>query len=141
MPIPLTFQHVREALPTIDLPELDLPREFLEALELEGEEVTAEINGLELQLPVLKRKLDALWAGCQEFEYELVSVFMHRGEFLDSVYSGNDDELIARWMPGKTSGAGHYWTYQAHLPDHSECHRPIKNTWSSLPDILSYHYH
>ena len=76
----MTFQHVREALPQIDLPELDLPPEFLNALKSEGEEVTVEINGLENQLPALKRKLDALWAGPQEYEYELVSVFMHRGK-------------------------------------------------------------
>ncbi len=81
MPVPLTFQHVRESLSNLqNETDLDLTPDFLEALEAEGEEVTVEINGLEDQLPGLKRKLDALWDGERDFEYELVSVFMHRGE-------------------------------------------------------------
>ena len=61
-------------------PELDLTPDFLEALEAEGEEVTVEINGLEDRLPNLKRNLDLLWTTSKHYEYELVSVFMHRGE-------------------------------------------------------------
>ena len=63
-------------------PDLELTPDFLEALEVEGEEASVEINGLEDQLPGLKRKVNALWEGEREFEYELVSVFMHRGEWL-----------------------------------------------------------
>lgn len=82
MPIPLTFQHVRESLSSLqNEPDLDLSPDFLEALEAEGEEVTVEINGLEDQIPGLKRKLDLLWEAEREFEYELVSVFMHRGRY------------------------------------------------------------
>ena len=101
MSIPDTFRHVKEALGQVgpDIPNLDVTPDFLQALEAEGEEVAVEINGLEDALPVLKRKLDNVWNGQNEFEYELVSVFMHRG---------------------KTSGAGHYWTYQSHLPDDGE---------------------
>ena len=58
-----------------------------------------EIKGMEQQLQRCKADLEELWAGQREYEYELVSVFMHRG---------------------KTSGAGHYWTYQAYLPEHCE---------------------
>lgn len=80
MPIPSTFSHVRKSLSQMqDDSDLAITPDFLEALETEGEEVTVEINGLEDQLPVLKRKVDALWEGQREFEYELVSVFMHRG--------------------------------------------------------------
>ena len=81
MSIPLTFQHVREALSQMQNDsDLNITPDFLEALEAEGEEATVEINGLEDQLPSLKRKLEALWEGDRNFEYELISVFMHRGE-------------------------------------------------------------
>ena len=84
MSIPLTFQHVREALSQMQNDsELNITPDLLEALEAEGEEVTVEINGLEDQLPGLKRRLEALWKGERNYEYELISVFMHRGE-LDS---------------------------------------------------------
>ncbi|KAK4684659.1 hypothetical protein P7C73_g5509, partial [Tremellales sp. Uapishka_1] len=96
--IPATFQHVREGLQQLqDIPELDITEDFLNAIRVEGEGVAVEINGLESQIPALKAKIDAVWEDSQEIVYELVAVFMHRG---------------------KTSGAGHYWTYQSHLPDH-----------------------
>lgn len=52
------------------------------------------------RLAACKVELDQLWVDEKEYEYELVSVFMHRG---------------------KTSGAGHYWTYQSYLPEHRKC--------------------
>ncbi len=99
--IPDTFDHVREALGELNEPELDITPDFLQALENEKQQAKLEIEYLENQLPGLKSKMDRLWDGDGEkrLEYELVAVFMHRG---------------------RTSGAGHYWTYQAHLPDHSE---------------------
>lgn len=102
MSIPATFVHAREALSTLtEDVTLGITPDFLVALDNEAEEVKKEITALEAELPALKRRLDAIWEGAQQYEYELVSVFMHRG---------------------KTSGAGHYWTYQAHLPDHCESH-------------------
>lgn len=81
MPIPMTFQHVRESLSQLPNElDMDISSDFLDALQTEGEEVTVEINGLEDQLPALKRQVDAVWEGEREYEYELVSVFMHRGE-------------------------------------------------------------
>jgi hypothetical protein len=77
----MTFQHVRESLSQLPNElDMDISSDFLDALQTEGEEVTVEINGLEDQLPALKRQVDALWEGEREYEYELVSVFMHRGE-------------------------------------------------------------
>ena len=112
MSIPATVKHVSESLSHMKYElDVELPTHLLDALYQEGEEVTVEINDLENQLTTLKRKIDALWEGAREYEYELVSVFMHRGE--STVLSGLK-------MAGKTSGAGHYWTYQAHLPDHGE---------------------
>lgn len=100
MPVADTFRHVKNALGHLpDADELGVNPDFLQALEIEASEVELEVNRLEEELPGIRRQLEELWTGADEWEYELVSVFMHRG---------------------KTSGAGHYWTYQAHLPDHSE---------------------
>ena len=100
MPVADTFRHVKNALGQLpDADELGVNSDFLQALEIEASEVELEVNRLEEELPGIRRQLEELWTGADEWEYELVSVFMHRG---------------------KTSGAGHYWTYQAHLPDHSE---------------------
>jgi ubiquitin carboxyl-terminal hydrolase 25/28 len=102
--------------------------------------VTAEIGLLEEQLKELKRSLDGLWEGRREVEYELVAVYMHRGERdghsiqqqclctileLVPVFYGLQalgDEKCSCWLTclGKTSGAGHYWTYQAWLPEHGD---------------------
>jgi len=103
MSIPGTFLHAREALANLAADESmgisGITPDLLAALDNEAEEVKKEIESLEGKLPELKRRLDGIWQGERQYEYELVSVFMHRG---------------------KTSGAGHYWTYQAHLPDRRE---------------------
>jgi ubiquitin carboxyl-terminal hydrolase 25/28 len=79
--IPATFQHARESLAQLqDVPELEITEDFLDALHIEGEEATAEIASLETQLGELKRQLDGLWEGKNQVEYELVAVYMHRGE-------------------------------------------------------------
>ncbi|EIW70776.1 hypothetical protein TREMEDRAFT_68214 [Tremella mesenterica DSM 1558] len=85
--IPSTFLHVH------------ITPDLLHALTSESDEVKREISQLELKLPEMRKELDEIWKGKTEWEYELMSVFMHRG---------------------KTSGAGHYWTYQSHLPDHQD---------------------
>jgi ubiquitin carboxyl-terminal hydrolase 25/28 len=94
-------------------PTLGITEDFLHALDNGAEEVLREIETLEGRLPELKRQLDEMWQGNNEFDYELVSVFMHRG---------------------KTSGAGHYWTYQAHLPDHRE----LSISLALFPLLLSH---
>jgi ubiquitin carboxyl-terminal hydrolase 25/28 len=117
--IPGAFKHVREALGQIqDLPELAITPDFLNALESEEHRITAEIERLSASLVETKARLAEVWREEKGMEYELVAVFMHRGK--------SDDAQICPVQltrPGKTSGAGHYWTYQAHLPDHGECLR------------------
>ena len=82
MSIPGTFLHAREALGILAEDEaLGITPDFLSALDNEAEEVKKEIEALEGVLPELKVKLDSIWEGNREYEYELVSVFMHRGEF------------------------------------------------------------
>lgn len=81
MSIPSTFEHAQDSLAQLqDLPELGITQDFLDALGNEKTEVTAEIGLLEEQLKELKRSLDGLWEGKREVEYELVAVYMHRGE-------------------------------------------------------------
>ena len=94
MSIPGTFLHAREALAILAEDEaLGITPDFLTALDNEGEEVKLEIERLEGALPDLKKNLDQIWEGQHEYEYELVSVFMHRGEF---PYGTEDQSLISR---------------------------------------------
>ncbi|OCF36740.1 hypothetical protein I316_01336 [Kwoniella heveanensis BCC8398] len=115
--IPQTFKHASAALRQLaassdsDLHEVsaDLNEDLFQALDAESTAVENEIAQLQDSLPRLKERMEAIWSadddtsgsvgGGEEWDYELVSVFMHRG---------------------KNSGSGHYWTYQAHLPDHPE---------------------
>ncbi|KAK8864283.1 hypothetical protein IAR55_001529 [Kwoniella newhampshirensis] len=107
MSIPQTFRHASTALRQLaeseqNDPDLSqqLTADFVSALETEAEQVDLEIASLQDSLPRLREKMDKLWqSDIDDWEYELVSVFMHRG---------------------KSSGSGHYWTYQAFLPDHSD---------------------
>nr|KIR50274.1 ubiquitin carboxyl-terminal hydrolase 25/28 [Cryptococcus bacillisporus CA1280] len=115
--IPSTYKHASSALKQLassglDISELNdvLSPELYDALDREGDEVIKEIEELQQELPKLKERMDEIWKDVhgeeeeedehvKSYDYELVSVYMHRG---------------------KTSGSGHYWTYQAHLPGHSE---------------------
>jgi ubiquitin carboxyl-terminal hydrolase 25/28 len=80
--MPGTFEHVRESLKGLQVePDLAITDDFLHALSSEVDEINAEIKRLEGALPDLKTRMDQLWVDSKEYEYELVSVFMHRGEF------------------------------------------------------------
>lgn len=93
--MPATFEHLRgafEHLSSEHETELDITKDFLDALTAEVEEIKAEIRRLEESLPALKKRMDGIWEGEREFEYELVSVFMHRGEWCSLV--GSQDCLL-----------------------------------------------
>lgn len=110
MSIPDTFTFVREALSaestmealglardsSADLAGMatDLSTDILDELTAAGAAATDEIAALDTKLPEAKAALEALWTS-NEVEYELVSVFVHGG----------------------TGTGGHYWTYQADLPN------------------------
>jgi ubiquitin carboxyl-terminal hydrolase 25/28 len=89
MNMPTTFAHAREALIHLNenQPELglNLPPDFLAALEDGKGRVEEEIERLRTLLPGLKDELDRLWADRKDVEYELVAVFMHRGEFFSTL--------------------------------------------------------
>nr|ODN88380.1 hypothetical protein L203_02993 [Cryptococcus depauperatus CBS 7841] len=108
--IPQTLRHASAGLRELAMPDLvmlDLQSvvmpDLLDALNEEASEVDKEIEELQQSLPRLKARMNEIWKEEQENDedcvYELVSVFMHRG---------------------RTSGSGHYWTYQAHLPEQSD---------------------
>jgi ubiquitin carboxyl-terminal hydrolase 25/28 len=66
-----------------------------DALRQERTTVEREASELQQLLDLLKAKMEDLWARDHAVEYELVSVYMHRGA---------------------SSSGGHYWTYQCSLP-------------------------
>ena len=111
MDMPSTFTHVRDALSSLDLPEVGVTEGLLEALVSEADRIRAEIKEVEASLRAQRERLDCLWESSYSMAYELMAVFMHRGELISLI----DPNLI-----GKSSGAGHYWTYQAFLPDERE---------------------
>lgn len=78
-----TFTHLHKSLvhlKEVD-PDLDITDDFLAAVEPEADRVQQEINALETSIANLRQKLDTLWADQAAYEYELVSVFMHRGRW------------------------------------------------------------
>lgn len=83
--MPGAFRHVREALAQIkEVPDLDINQDYLSALESEEQRVTAEIEKCQAELVETKEKLDEVWKDERGMEYELVSVFMHRGKFMSN---------------------------------------------------------
>jgi ubiquitin carboxyl-terminal hydrolase 25/28 len=76
-----TFKHLHKSLVALKAldPDLDITDDFLAAVEPEADRVQQEMNALESSITSLRQKLDALWDTQAEYEYELVSVFMHRG--------------------------------------------------------------
>jgi hypothetical protein len=58
---------------------------MLAALNDHKEEVLKEIERTKAKAETLRRDLDDLWADAHACEYDLVSVFMHRGKYASSV--------------------------------------------------------
>jgi ubiquitin carboxyl-terminal hydrolase 25/28 len=73
--------------------------EFLDQLKAEVTFVADELALLRIQATELKTKLEAVWAGSTEVEYELTSVFIHRGT---------------------SPTFGHYFFYARDLPRHPD---------------------
>ncbi|OCB86190.1 cysteine proteinase [Sanghuangporus baumii] len=78
----------------LELPEAT--NELKMILQSEKERVTNEITALRARLGELKAQLEDLWTGENRAEYELTSVFVHRGS---------------------SPTFGHYFIYQRWLPD------------------------
>jgi ubiquitin carboxyl-terminal hydrolase 25 len=67
-----------------------------EHLSLERDRLSSLLSGLKLELEEAKAEMEALWDSEHSAEYELTSVFIHRGS-------------SALW--------GHYFFFTRHLPD------------------------
>jgi len=76
--------------------EFDVDNDFLFNLDKERVHVIEEIEQLGERVRVLKEELESLWATSKAVEYELTSVFIHRGS-------------SPSW--------GHYFFYSRYLPD------------------------
>lgn len=80
--MPATFDHLRNSLARLQTLDagLDISDDFLKALATEKDQVQEDIESIQTAIPRLRDKLDSLWTEERTCEYELVSVFMHRGE-------------------------------------------------------------
>ncbi|KZO91240.1 cysteine proteinase [Calocera viscosa TUFC12733] len=80
----------------IELP--DWNGDVSKMLEFERQELNRRIEELRAHAASLKEELEAIWASDNTAEYELCSVFIHRGNH----------------------AFGHYWLYSRVLPDHPD---------------------
>ncbi|KAH8930296.1 cysteine proteinase [Atractiella rhizophila] len=110
-PITEVMKLVYESLPKRNNPiELecipDVSR-FLEHLMQEKIYLENEIQSTEKRIKELKDEIDEVWKSCHEADYELASVFMHRGEanyghyfLLQRTFSPDSEspELSSRWL-------------------------------------------
>lgn len=80
--LPATFDHLHDALKDLqeDHADLEITPDFLSVLKDDKKEVEVEIQQIQDTIPALKARLESLWQGQSEYEYELVSVFTHRGK-------------------------------------------------------------
>ena len=72
---------------------------FLEALKREGEYLKEELAECRKEVDSLKATLESIWSDEEQVEYELCSVFIHRGS---------------------SPSFGHYFFYSRDLPDHPD---------------------
>ncbi|KZT62738.1 cysteine proteinase [Calocera cornea HHB12733] len=80
----------------IDLPEWN--SDISKTLEFERQALSRRIEELRVHAASLKEELEAIWSNDRTAEYELCSVFIHRGNH----------------------AFGHYWLYSRMLPDHPD---------------------
>ncbi len=85
-----TVQHLHEAVSAISVKEL-LPEfvvsdysTIVKQLDEEAVRIKKEVEQIETQIQALRLELDSIWADHRSQEYELSSVFMHRGEVTSS---------------------------------------------------------
>jgi hypothetical protein len=81
--LPATFDHLHDALRNLqeDHADLEITPDLLSVLKDDKKEVESEIQEIQDTIPALKARLESIWRDQREYEYELVSVFMHRGKF------------------------------------------------------------
>lgn len=80
--MPNTFTHLYDSLNSLRVheTELGITDDLLEALKNDKKEVEEEIERVQQTISTLRRSLDDVWSESRDCEYELVSVFMHRGK-------------------------------------------------------------
>lgn len=86
--VPATFDHLRDSLTKLQSldADLDISDDFLSALKTEKDRVQEDIEAIQTAIPRLREKLDSLWVEQRTCEYELVSVFMHRGQLIGTCF-------------------------------------------------------
>ncbi|KAJ9104496.1 hypothetical protein QFC21_001992 [Naganishia friedmannii] len=88
-PIANDLTNLKEALFSLD-PEQE---RLYSALETESARVKQAVNEAEKEIVALRAELDALWEEDRECEYELSSIFMHRGGYSEQSTGSNVSDL------------------------------------------------
>jgi hypothetical protein len=98
------FYH-QVAFANPELAEAASPPDVADALGQEAGELEAERKEVQGWIEELRREIASVWEGQKEAEYELVSVFMHRGEASfghyyvgSSLWSGLESARQLIWM-------------------------------------------
>ena len=119
-----TFLHLARCRPV--LAEVLSVNVGLETLE-EAKELEKEVVDLELVIKTSREAIESLWKEDKKAEYELVSVFMHRGEL---VVCALVDEADCPNLG--TALSGHYWVYQR---DSTQTEKWLKYNDSLITDV------
>lgn len=81
---------VEDIIPSSDwLPSAQLDDDFKNDLDTRRGAISMEILEAEMTIKNLKAEVEDIWRGDEDLEYELASVFMHRGLFLSSLSSSS----------------------------------------------------
>lgn len=81
--------------------------ELMTATRSEAEDLTSEIGALRIQVQTLREEIEIIWKDQKQAAFELVAVFMHRGQF-----SFFDNPLITSGVADSSSlfRYGSEWT-------------------------------
>lgn len=71
----------------LELIDEDLPA-LLEDTLLEAKCLESELSALRRQIEALRGEIEAIWLDQKSATFELVSVFIHRGELSDHIFGG-----------------------------------------------------
>jgi len=77
---------VEDIIPSPDwLPSAQLDDDFKNDLDARRGAISMDILEAEVKIRTLKAEVEDIWRGDEDLEYELASVFMHRGSSLFSL--------------------------------------------------------
>ena len=102
------------------------------AIEASAKKLEALLNGLRAEIRALESEVATIWDGAEKHVYELVSVFMHRGECLSRPLTSRADESGTG-----TALSGHYFVFQRNSKDPAQWLRYNDSVVSAAADAES----